>query len=118
MQRLTPLVLPLIFPPLPHVYKPVFPHVQLYVALSRSGIPADTKILIRDETDRQGNPQNRQGLHRENIVVHYFFICIYFAIYRILLTTRCYFLIHTITTQALTPTNWRPWLFLICTIRT
>jgi hypothetical protein len=33
---------------------PVFSHGQLYVALSRSGIPANTKIFFNEDTNKQG----------------------------------------------------------------
>jgi ATP-dependent DNA helicase PIF1 len=48
--------------------QPVFAHGQLYVGLSRSGIPANTKILMTNVNNRQGIINDREGFHTINIV--------------------------------------------------
>ena len=46
---------------------PVFRHGQLYVALSRSGNPNCTKILIRNVENEQGKFPGKPGQYTENI---------------------------------------------------
>ena len=47
---------------------PVFGHGQLYVALSRSGNPNCTKILIRNVKNKQGKFPGKPGQYTDNIV--------------------------------------------------
>ena len=47
---------------------PVFGHGQLYVALSRSGNPNCTKILIRNVKNKQGKFPGKTGQYTDNIV--------------------------------------------------
>jgi hypothetical protein len=50
--------------------KPVFSHGHLYVALSRSGNPAQTKILINSERNVHGffDGQLQTGVFAKNII--------------------------------------------------
>ena len=48
--------------------EPVFTHGQLYVALSRSGVPENTKLLMRDVPNRQGKILDREGYYTVNVV--------------------------------------------------
>ena len=47
---------------------PVFGHMQLYVALSRSGVPANTKLLIINLPGIQGTFPNKEGVYTKNVV--------------------------------------------------
>ena len=47
---------------------PVFAHGQLYVALSRSGVPANTKLLIINVPGVQGVFPNKEGIYTRNVV--------------------------------------------------
>ena len=48
--------------------EPVFAHGQLYVALSRSGIPSNTKVLIQDVRGKQGKFPFMEGIFTKNSV--------------------------------------------------
>ena len=48
--------------------EPVFAHGQLYAALSRSGIPSNTKVLIQDVRGKQGKFPFMEGTFTKNIV--------------------------------------------------
>jgi len=48
--------------------EPVFAHGQLYVALGRSGVAANTKLLINDVPNRQGRFDGVEGVYTRNIV--------------------------------------------------
>ena len=48
--------------------EPVFAHGQLYVALSRCGIPANTKVLLYDVRGKQGRFWGHEGWHTKNVV--------------------------------------------------
>ena len=50
---------------LPH---PVFAHGQIYVALSRSGVPKNTKILMKQIAGKQGTFTGYPGWYTKNIV--------------------------------------------------
>jgi len=47
---------------------PVFTHGQLYVALSRSGVPEQTKVLIEDISKRQGYIDSKPHRYTDNVV--------------------------------------------------
>ena len=47
---------------------PVFSHGQLYVALSRSGCKARTKIFVCDVKGVQGRFPNKPGVYTKNVV--------------------------------------------------
>ena len=46
--------------------EPVFSHEQLYVALSRAGLPHRTKVMLIDVKDTQGPIQDNYG----NIIMY------------------------------------------------
>ena len=48
--------------------EPVFAHGQLYVALSRSGIPENTKILMLYVKGKQGRFHGHEGWYTKNVV--------------------------------------------------
>ena len=48
--------------------QPVFSHGQLYVALSRAGIPHKTKVMIIHVKDTQGAFENNDGQFTHNVV--------------------------------------------------
>ena len=48
--------------------QPVVAHGQLYVGLSRSDTPANTKILMTNVNNRQGIINDREGFHTVNVV--------------------------------------------------
>ena len=48
--------------------QPVFSHGQLYVALSRAGIPPKTKVVIINMKDTQGSFGNYDGKFTNNNV--------------------------------------------------
>ena len=50
--------------------EPVFTHGQLYVALSRSGDPKNTKLLMRNIDGRQRKIIGHEGYYTVNVVYH------------------------------------------------
>ena len=48
--------------------QPVFSHGQLYVALSRAGIPHKTKVMIINIKGTQGSYENYDGKFTNNVV--------------------------------------------------
>ena len=48
--------------------QPVFSHGQLYVALSRAGLPHRTKVILIDVKDTQGTIQDINGKYTTNVV--------------------------------------------------
>ena len=48
--------------------QPVFSHGQLYVSLSRAGIPHQTKVMISNIKDTQGSFENYDGTYTDNVV--------------------------------------------------
>ena len=48
--------------------QPVLCHGQLYVALSRAGIPHKTKVMIINIKDAQGSFENYDGIFTNNVV--------------------------------------------------
>ena len=53
-----------------YLSKPVFGHGQLYVAMSRAGIVANTKLFIVNATNVQGKLAGYKGPYTKNIVYH------------------------------------------------
>ena len=50
------------------ILRPVFSHGQLYVALSRAGLPHRTKVMLMDVKDTQGPIQDYNGKYTTNVV--------------------------------------------------
>ena len=48
--------------------QPVFSHGQLYVALSRAGLPHRTKVMLIDVKDTQGLIEDNNGKYTTNVV--------------------------------------------------
>ena len=48
--------------------QPVFSHGQLYVALSRAGLPHRTKVILIDVKDTQGTIQDNNWKYTTNVV--------------------------------------------------
>ena len=48
--------------------QPVFSHGQLYVALSRAGIPHKTEVMISNIKDTHGSFENYDGTYTNNVV--------------------------------------------------
>ena len=53
-----------------YLSKPVFGHGQLYVAMSRAGISANTKWFIVNVTNVQGKFAGYEGANTKDIVYH------------------------------------------------
>ena len=48
--------------------QPVYSHGQLYVALSRAGLPHRTKVMLIDVNYTQGPIQDNNGKYTTNVV--------------------------------------------------
>ena len=53
-----------------YLSRPVFGHGQLYVAMSRAGIAANTKLFVVDVPNVQGNFPGCEGTYTKNVVYH------------------------------------------------
>ena len=53
-----------------YLSKPVFGHGQLYVAMSRAGIAANTKLFVENVPNTQGKFHDCQGTLTKNVVYH------------------------------------------------